>query len=309
MANGAPRLDANFSSAPNRIWDDSEWLSGAERWMLSQFYRLTCGFQRPSVRISIPNLAKRCGVSVPTARKIACSLVSKGLIRRTERYAGPVRLTDEFLLVLEAPKRAQGYPEDAEPGEIPNEKKTPAKKQGGVGKILSGGVGKILSGGGKKSAPIEIQIQQAEKQERIEQVDPDGSPALFTAPSVPEKPKKGKARKEESPAYPQVWKAFHDGLQKLAPDVPVYMNGRDGKSISALLKKIPPETVIEGARKLYQLVSGGHKYYQSRGFRSYVLESHWNEIMQMKEEPKKLTPGGTEKSAWRKEQEESGWKK
>ena len=113
----APRLDANFSSAPNRVWDDAEWLPGLHRWVLSHFYRLSLGFRRPSFRISQKKLSRRTGLSVPTLRGILRDLESLGLIARLERWAGSVRLVDEYRLLLVAPERFEGVPEDAEPGD------------------------------------------------------------------------------------------------------------------------------------------------------------------------------------------------
>ena len=76
-----------------------------------------------------------------------------------------------------------------------------------------------------------------------------------------------------------------------------------------LLRSIPAEKVLEGARILFQLIdSGKNQFYVKRGFRSFVLEQHWNEIMR---EGKTLRAPGSEKakSKWREAQEREGFSK
>lgn len=310
----APRLDANFSSAPNRVWDDAEWLPGLHRWVLSHFYRLSLGFRRPSFRISQKKLSRRTGLSVPTLRGILRGLESLGLIARLERWAGSVRLVDEYRLLLVAPERFEGVPEDAEPGD--ELEADPIPEDGGVGKIFPRGGGKNLSQGGKKTAPIEIQsleIQSKEVQRQNLSANPSDSLELLPSPAP--LPKSSKAKKKPPKekvvpeGYQKVMDAFHAGLKKLSGDEPVYMNGRDGEGVKKLLRSIPAEKVLEGARILFQLIdSGKNQYYAKRGFRSFVLEQHWNEIMR---EGKTIRAPGSEKakSKWREAQEREGFSK
>jgi len=296
----APRLDGNFSSAPNRIWDDSDWMPGNHRWVLSHFYRLTCGFQRPAVRIGVRAIARRTGLDPKTIRKILPDFERWGLIKRSERWNGPVRLSDEYELLLEAPVRSQGHVDDFEPGEgecvggveifMHEGKEVVHTTGGGGGNKGPGGVGKEGPGGGGKTAAIEIHSSE--------------NTTLFeNVPGAKARPKKPSTKKPAPDGFDEVMKVFHSGLTELANGSKVYLNGRDGAAAKKLLSVIPKEQVLDGAALLLKAIKSGHRYYNSRGFRTYVLEAHWNEIMQMK--PKQ---GKDEKpSQWRKEQEESNW--
>lgn len=282
MNGNAPRLDGNFSSAPNRIWDDDAWLPGPHRWTLSHFYRLTFGFRRPSVRVSIRVLARRTGFAVNTVRAITDDLVSAGLIARRPRYRQGSRLADEFRLLLEPLERLEGVP-GVEPGDWDDE---------------DGGVSPEIQGVSPETQGVLPEIQGVS--------NPVGhSKNKNRKTRIEKQTKKGRTSRAAAPAssdHQAVMEIFHKGLVELTPPgVPVYMNGRDGKAVAKMLESMSVEQIRTGARILYSLVKANHKFYAQRGFRSYVLENHYNEI---------ISAGITEskeKSAWRKEQEETGF--
>lgn len=290
MKGNAPRLDGNFSSAPNRIWDDDEWLPGPHRWTLSHFYRLTFGFRRPSVRASIRILARRTGFAVNTVRGILDDLVSAGLIARRPRYREGSRLADEFRLLLEPLERLEGA-SGVEPGDWNGDEEETGE---GVSPEIQGvlpmtqGVSPETHG---VSNPIGL-LKNSTRKTIIEKQTVKGKPR-----------KDRKAAPPGSPDHQKVMEVFHKGLTELQPGQPVYMNGRDGEAAKKMLAKLTLEQVTTGARVLYSLVKAGHKFYSQRGFRTYVLEAHYNEILALSGS----VSSNREKSAWRKQQEEENF--
>lgn len=277
MSGKAPRLDGNFSSAPNRIWDDDNWLPGTHRWTLSHFYRLTFGFRRPSVRASIRVLARRTGYSVNTVRAILDDLVSAGLLARRPRYRQGSRLADEFRLLLEPVERLEGV-SGVEPGDWEEPSEGVSSEIQGVSSEIQGVLPEIQG----VSNPVG-RLKNSNRKTKIE--------------------KQKKKPQAVSSQHQALMEIFHKGLTELQPGTPVYMNGRDAGAVAKMLEVLSLEQIVIGARALFQLVKSGHQFYATRGFRAYVLEHHYNEILSL---GSKVTESNKkEKSAWRREQEES----